>query len=52
VAAAAGALTPHPEVDAHSRDEVAGEEEPVTESDQQTRLAYARISQQHHLHPQ
>jgi len=52
VAVAAGALAPHPEVDAHSRDEVAGEEQPVPESNQQTRLAYARISQQHHLRPQ
>lgn len=52
MAAAAGALAPHPEVDAHGRDEVAGEKQPVPESDQQTRLSYTGISQQHHLHSQ
>jgi hypothetical protein len=43
---------PHPEVDSHCGDEIAGEEETIPESDQQTRLAHAGISQKHHLQQQ
>ena len=52
MAAAPGGLAARPEVDAHSRDEVAGKEQTIPESDQQTRLANTGISQQHHLHSQ
>jgi hypothetical protein len=45
VATAVRRSTSHPEVDAHSRDEVAGQEETIPESDQETRFANTRVPQ-------